>query len=169
LAVVLFGTLGVRAQDMTFVQIPGLPGESTDAAHADWIDAYALDHGSVFAGGGGPDFSEVAFLKGTDKSSPKLHTRLAGSTNLGTVAIEVCRIGPPQECYYRLELTNTRIRSIDVAGSACIDPLTSCTPSQTESVAVFYEEIKWVYTEWDGGSPVGTVEGCWDLVSNTPC
>ena len=44
-----------NAEDRTFLLIPTIPGESTDAAHATWIDAYAIDAGaiSVIGGGGG--------------------------------------------------------------------------------------------------------------------
>ena len=169
LLVLLATSIGAHAQDMVFVQVPGILGESVDADHVDWIDAYALDHGSSYPGGGGPTISEVAFLKGTDRSSPKLHNRVATSVNVGTVVVEVCRIGPPQECYYRLTLTDSRIQSVDVAGSACIDPSTSCTPSQTESVTIDFVTITWRYTQWQDGNPVGNIEECWDTVSNTPC
>lgn len=156
------------AQDATFVQITGINGESTDVSHVDWIDAYGIDEGYSYAGG--PNIEDLAILKGTDKSTPKLHDRLLQATAIASVVVEVCRSTSPQQCYYRIELTNARVTTMSLAGTACIDPATSCTPPQTESVTFSAEQILWRYTEYDAaGNPQGTVEFCWNVIASTQC
>ena len=156
------------AQDTTYVLIPGIPGESTDPAHQSWIQAYGLNTASLSSGGGTPTHDDVYVLKGTDSSTPVLHQRLSGATNLGTVLIEVCRnpAGGGQECYYKLNLENALVTGVSLSGSSCIDPSTSCTPSQTESVGFSYTRITWRYVSF---SKAQSTCGCWDLAAGKSC
>jgi type VI secretion system secreted protein Hcp len=156
------------AQDSTFVLIPSLAGESQDPDHLGWIDAYGLSAESVAgATAGDPDHRDIHVLKGTDVATPLLFLRLSQGTNLGLVRIEVCREGTGgQECYYKLDLENAVITDIALSGSACIDPTTSCTPAQTESVSFDYSKITWRYI---GFGKAKSSCGCWDLAKNGSC
>ena len=78
------------AQDTSYVLVPGIAGESVDAAHPGWIEAYGLNHVST-SSGGAPVHDKIAVLKGTDTSTPQLFDRLSRGSDLGTVTIEVCR------------------------------------------------------------------------------
>ena len=172
--IVSFGTLlaawGVeaKAQDKTFVNISGgtILGESTDAAHPNWIDAYALDAGVTAAGTA--TFQDVSFLKGTDRSSPGLFDAIARGVTFATVTIDVCRSTAPQQCYFKLELFNSRVKAVDLSGSSCVGS-GACTPTQTESVSFNYTKIRWTYTPWTGGVAGTPVVKCWDLATNTSC
>lgn len=166
-----FVTLSVSlavAQDATYVQITGILGESIDASHVDWIDAFGIDESYAFTGGT-RTIEDVAILKGTDRATTALYQRLLEGTVLDQVKIEVCRTAAPQECYYLIELQGARVTSASLAGSACIDPSTSCTPPQTESITFAFEQIHWTYTMWVEGSKQGTYEYCWDTTLNTMC
>jgi type VI secretion system Hcp family effector len=165
----LAGAWGVaRAEDRTFVLIAAAPGESTDAAHAGWIDAYALDTSLVKPLSGAAQFGDVSILKGTDKATPVLHDLLARGSIAPLVTIEVCRVTSPQQCYYRIELTSASIAKVDLSGSSCVGG-GACTPSQTESVSFKYVKIRWIYTPWTGGTPGTPVNRCWDISTNASC
>jgi type VI secretion system secreted protein Hcp len=153
------------AAEQVFVNIPSIPGESTQVGHANWIDAFALSHDMQRPGGGSPDFSEVSVLKATDRATAPLHLAGALSTNLGLVTVQVCGTGAglPSRCYYKIELSNTRVQAISVAESACSGD--GCTPAQTESVSFSFTRIKWYYTD-----PAGNENSrCFDLTTFTSC
>jgi type VI secretion system secreted protein Hcp len=159
------------AADKTFLSIPSLAGESTDAAHAGWIDGYALDGGATNASSGGAgvtNFSDISVLKGTDRSTPGIFDLIARGANISLVTIEVCRNTAPQQCYYKVELTNASVSNVDLSGSSCVGA-GACTPSQTESVSFRYTKIKWTYTPWTGGSAGTPVTKCWDLAAHAGC
>ena len=166
------GTVVARAEDKTFVQIPGIPGESTDSAHATWIDAYGLDWNITVptsgGGAGAPVFNAVSILKGTDKASPLLMNAAALSTTLNPVVIDVCRQTAPQQCYFKAELTSAKVTRLDLSGSSCVGT-GACTPTQTESLSFIYSRIKLTYTPWTGGTPGTPVVRCWDLAGNVAC
>jgi type VI secretion system Hcp family effector len=158
---------GAAAQDTSYILIPGIPGESLDTLHPNWIEAYGVSHLSS-SSGGAPLHDQVAVLKGTDNSTPPLLDRLSKASNLGTVTIEVCRnpAAGPQECYYRLSLENATVTALNLSGSSCIDPATSCTPAQTESVQFAFTRITWHYTSFSGAKNTCS---CWDLSSGKSC
>ena len=159
-----------HAEDKTFVSITGIAGESTDPNHTNWIDTYALDSGiTVPAAGAVPSFHDVAFLKGTDKATAILHFDAARQRNLGTVILEVCRAGTnPQQCYYRVELSNATVSSLQVSGSSCVGSGGPTSP-QTESVSLKYTQIKWTYTPWTGGTAGTQVVNCWNVATRQRC
>jgi type VI secretion system secreted protein Hcp len=167
LPVLLASRFEARADEKTFVSIANLPGESTDSAHPNWIDAYALDAG-ITTPGSVASFSDVSVLKGTDRSTPGLNDALARGVILPLVVIEVCRTGAPQQCYYRVELTNARVSATQLSGSSCVGS-GACTPAQTESVSFKYTKIKWIYTPWTGGTMGTQVIKCFDLAANQAC
>jgi len=166
------------AQDRTYVNIPNIPGESTDAAHVGWIDAYGLSsdraNSITFSSGGvGGSASFTAeptfILKATDLSSPQLQLALAGGTVItGDITIDVCRepaIGG-QECYYTMVITDAAITEIRLSGSSCVDPLTSCVPAQTESVGIIGVKLQQTYRSFVGGSVSQTRCTYWDVETN---
>ena len=169
-AVVISGAGIAAAQDQTFVCFDGsFDGDSTDPDHTNWIDAYGLDHGvAASPTGGAATFTDVAFLKGTDKATVKLHEFLAKGLISPKVVIDVCRpgAGPGLNCYYTVVLENVKITAVDLAGSACVDPASSCTPPQTESVSLSFEKISWRNRDAAGQN---IHFECWDLQQNSLC
>lgn len=154
--------------DKTYVNIVGIPGQSTDAGHAGWIDANALDT-KITRGTGGVTAPDIAILKGTDKATPLLHAAVASGQSFSDVTIEVCRQGQSgQECYYRMELLSVFIIDVDLSGSSCVGP-GACTPAQTESVTLSVRTVKWVYTPYTNGTPGTPVSRCYDFVSHSSC
>ena len=77
-----------------FIKIEGIPGESTDDAHADWIEVLSYScgvsqpaSGSASSGGGASaeraDFQDFSIVKALDKASPKLALACADGTHIG--------------------------------------------------------------------------------------
>src|SRR5687768_15212154 len=59
-----------------FLFLQGIPGESIDSRHADWIDVESFSQ-AVSKSGITPSFSELWLQKSQDKSSPELALRAA--------------------------------------------------------------------------------------------
>ena len=158
------------AADRVFVQVSSIPGDSTDPAHLNWIDAYAIDSKvSLPVVGGRATFDDGAFLKGADSASPLLNRAVAVGQMFASVVVDVCRSGTSGlECYYRVTYEITRITGLTTAGSSCVGP-GACTPALTESVTVSYSRIRWRFTPYSGGAPGTPVERCFDIVANATC
>ena len=156
--------------DQVFVQIPSIPGNSTDPGHPAWIDAYAVDSKVAFpTGGGRASFDDGAFLKGADVASPLLNRAVATGQIFSKVEVDVCRSGTAGlECYYRITYENAKLTGVTTAGSSCVGP-GACTPVLTESVTLSYSKIRWKFTPYSGGTPGTPVERCFDIVSNASC
>lgn len=163
LTLFLASTSFVEAQEDTFVCFDnGIDGDSVDANHTGWIDAYGIDYGASSPYGSATvTLEDVSFLKGFDRASPQLYSLLTNSLTLPKVVIDVCRYdGGPQDCYSKLVLENVRVVQVDTAGSGCVDTGTSCTPAKTESVSLGFERITWVHP---------TLDYCWDTTTLLAC
>ena len=78
-------------------------------------------------------------------------------------------MGSEFRCHYSLELTNTIITSVNLAGSACVDP-TACAGSQTEHVSINFSKIKWIFRWYDGsGDLITEEERCWNVATTQQC
>lgn len=170
--VVLLGVSTASAQEIYVQFTPAILGESTDAAHVNWIDAFALSNGlsrACIPGGGcsAPSLQDVSFLKGTDRASAELNFRAATGAAY-TVDIDVCRTGvAAQECYYKLKLEGTTITSVQSSGSSCIDP-GACGSYQTESVSLAFTKITWTYVRYDAkGGVVETLTRFYDVAKGS--
>ena len=87
-----------------FIKIEGIPGESTDDKHKDWIEVLSYSTGvsqpsagSASSGGGASseraDFQDFSIVKTLDKASPKLALACARGEHIPTVTLELCRAG----------------------------------------------------------------------------
>lgn len=156
-----------------FCKVEGIPGESTDARHKDWIEVLSFQHGihlpvpSVPGGPGVPSgrsqHQEFVIVKHLDKASPKLYESVCTGKHFKTVTIEMLRAGN-QFKFMEIDLDDVIISGVAPAGSAqATDPLPA------ESVNFFYERIRWIYTPMlPDGSPGPQVTGGWDIAANKP-
>src|SRR3954469_11117687 len=87
-----------------FLKIDGIPGESTDDKHTDWIEYLSFDFGmeqptsatDSSAGGGTTervDVEDLKVVKHLDKASTKLYEFCCTGKHIATVTIELCRAG----------------------------------------------------------------------------
>jgi type VI secretion system Hcp family effector len=157
------GPGGSGGRDGYFLMISGVPGESQDLKHINWIDVTSFNHSMTSfspssSAGMGPakiTHSEIWVEKKLDKSSPKLYLALNNGQVLSEARLEVVKDGNRIMEY---KLYNVRIEAVDITG-----PEGSYLPK--ERVALGYQRIEWTYTEIGAdGSPKGDVGASWDLI-----
>ncbi len=161
-----------RPRGKAYLQIQGVLGESTDAAHKDWIDIFGISYGeknTVIVGGGGGgtagrvNFSDLTVVKELDLSSPKL--ALACGTGKPYPELLIQCMMPdavkPQR-YYEIKLTDVIV--------------TGVTPKMVyrgngfvfmEEVAFNFSRIEWTYYYIDESGSLRTqVRTYWDVALN---
>jgi len=159
-----------------FLQIDGIPGESTDDKHSEWIELlkfnYSADQpssGSVSSGGGRSaervDLDDLHVTKAIDKATPKLLLNCCNGRHIAKITLEVCRSGEDKQLYYKIVMEDVIVTSIQAAGMAKGQ---GSAPLPIEEVSFGFGKITWTYTETDHktGQPKGDVETFWDLHSN---
>lgn len=158
----------------SFIKIDGIPGESTDDKHKDWIEILSFSHGlsqpssaTASSAGGGTtervDHSDFQIVKNLDKASPKLYELCCTGKHVANVTLELCRAGGDKLKYMEVKMEQVIISSVHPGGSSKGDD-----NLPTESVSFNYGKIKWTYTQQKraDGSGGGNVTGGWDLTAN---
>lgn len=157
-----------------FLKIDGIPGESTDDKHKDWLEVIAFGHHmeqpasatASSAGGATAErvnhgtFDVVHLL---DKSSPKLAEACCTGRHLKEVVLELCRAGGDKLTYAEVRLEQVVIARVESAGTPA-----STQGFPTEKVSFSYGRIKWKYVvqKRADGQGGGNVVGGWDLTTN---
>jgi type VI secretion system secreted protein Hcp len=157
-----------------FIKIEGIPGESSDDKHKDWIEVLSFSYGvsqkssgAASTGGGASaeraDFADFSIVKTLDKSSPKLFEACALGKHLKTVTIELCRAGGDKVKYMEYKLENCIVSSFRPGGSAA-----GGETLPLEEVAFNFGKIQISYTQQkrEDGSGGGQVAAGWDLQAN---
>lgn len=158
-----------------FLNIDGVPGESTDEKHKDWVEVLSYSHGiSQPASGSGSsggsrtaercDHSDFSVVKTLDKTSPKLALYCSNGEHIGEVTLELCRAGGDKQKYMEYKMTEVIVKSIRPGGSA-----QGGEALPLEEVSFAYGKIDFVYTQLDPstGKPKGDVKSYWDLRANS--
>ena len=163
------------ATDM-FLKIEGIPGESTDDGHADWIEIVAFNHGisqpvSGASGTGGrtggrADFMPFSVTKTIDKGTADLHIYWANGKHIPTVEVEFCLATGDKHCFMKYTLTDVIVSAVSPSGSQGGDrPMEKI--SFTYGKIQWYGKIKWEYTPIDQAGAAGaTVDRTWNLETN---
>ncbi len=157
-----------------FLKIDGVPGESSDDKHADWIEILSYSSGvsqtasgSASSGGGASseraDFQDFSIVKTLDKASPKLAVQCASGTHIKEIVLELCRAGGDKVKYMEYKLSNCIVSSVRPGGSS---GGTETLP--LEEVSFNYGKIEWAYIQQkrSDGSGGGQIAGGWDLMKN---
>jgi type VI secretion system secreted protein Hcp len=156
----------------TFLKIDGIPGESTDSKHKDWIELLSFSHGlhqpasATASSAGGATAERVNhqdfnITKMLDKASPKIYEGCCTGKHLKDVTIEMCRAGGDKMKYMEIKLENVIISSVSTSGS-------SGGEFPSESISFNYGKIKWNYIQQKraDGSGGGNVPAGWSLEEN---
>jgi type VI secretion system secreted protein Hcp len=154
------------AVDM-FLEIKEVPGESMKKGHEGQIDIVsfsfgAVQHGSFARGGAGggsgkAEFQDISIVKEVDKSSPKLFQACAAGTHFPKATIFVRKAGDKPLEYYKVELKDLIVSSVQNSGSASGDTVMEST---TLNCAV----INFTYVEQDAKGGAGkTVTAGYDV------
>ncbi|MHC4538279.1 MAG: Hcp family type VI secretion system effector [Planctomycetota bacterium] len=154
-----------------FLQIDGIPGESTDEKHKNWIEVLSYSHGVSQMGsgsrstggaatGGRCDHQDFSIVKELDKASPDLNLVCCNGKHIKKMTLELCRATGDKQPYMKYEFEDAIISSVSIGGGGGGIP--------TESVTFNYGKMNWVYTETDHktGKKKGEVKKWWDLVAN---
>ena len=160
------------AYDM-FLKIEGVPGESDDLRHKDWIEVLSYSHGVMMkvelgvVGGGRitsrPEHQDFSIVKTLDKASPKLALYCCKGDHSPSAKLELCRASGDKETYMQYELEDVIVTTVKPEGN----PVTG-EALPVEEVTLNYGKIEWTYTEFDSetGRPLGGVEAHWDVMAN---
>jgi len=155
-----------------FLKIDGIPGESSDAKHSEWIEITSFDHSmdqpasATASSAGGATAERVNhgtfnFTHLLDKASPKLYEACCTGKHIKEVTLELCRSGGDKVKYMEIKLEQVLVSSVAPTGSAAAE-----FPS--EAVKLSYGIIKWTYTQQKraDGAGGGNVNSGWDLTKN---
>ena len=157
-----------------FLKIDGIPGESSDDKHKDWIEilSYSMGitqptSGSASTAGGATSerahFQDFSIVKALDKASPKIALACASGAHLKEVTVELCRAGGDKVKYMEYKMSNCIISSFRPGGSAH-----GGETLPLEEVGFNYGKIEWTYTQQKraDGAGGGNVAAGWDLEAN---
>ncbi|MDP3671268.1 MAG: type VI secretion system tube protein Hcp [Telluria sp.] len=158
-----------------YLQIDGVKGESSDAAHKDWIECATVTwavtqpkSASSSTGGGHTaercEHGDVVISKLADLASPLLLQTCSSGKTLPRAKLEFMRADGQGERvkYFEIVLENVLIGNglPRVAGGNIL----------SEHVSLKYGKVKWKYTQQKiGGGMCGNTAGGWDLSANRIC
>lgn len=106
----LLGPGQALAAFQAFLQIPGVPGESTDPKHQDWIELSGI--GSSALPSSVSPVIDFGMVKSVDLSTPALNLACAAGQSFSEMRIEFEVPDRRQACLYRLELKGVVITSM---------------------------------------------------------
>jgi len=155
-----------------YLKLDGIPGESTDSKHKEWIEVVSFSHGVEQEGssrsGGGEStvgrahFSDFCVVKRLDKSSPKLALTCASGAHVASAKMELCQSTKDKHPYMKYELTDVVISAVKPSGQNTSNTL------PLEEVTMRYSKIQWEYTPMDAaGKVTAAAKANWNLKDNT--
>ncbi|MBD3222628.1 type VI secretion system tube protein Hcp [bacterium] len=156
-----------------YLQIEGIPGESTAKGYEKQIEIVDFSHNvhqstdiSASSSGGATTgrttHSDFTVTKQIDLASPVLAQRCCDGSHIPKIALTVLRAGGQGKQVPFLVVTLTNVVVSDVAYGGQKESL------PTETVSFNYGKIEWVYTQQkraDGGGG-GNTTGSWNLETN---
>lgn len=157
-----------------FLKIDGIPGESTDDKHKDWVEilsySFSADQPASAtkssAGGASTErvnLGDFSIVKALDKASPKLFEFCCTGKHIKEITLSLCRSGGDKVKYMEYKLEEVIVSSFRPGGSA-----KGGDKLPVEEVTFDYGKIKTTYTQQKraDGSGGGQVTGGWDATKN---
>ena len=153
-----------------FLKIDGIPGESTDEKHKDWIEILSYHHSvnqpvsSTASSAGGAtaeraDFGGFSITKLVDKATPKLFEASVTGKHIKEITLEVCRAGDDKQKFLEITLEQVLISHYIHEGDSDFPQ---------ESITLSPGKFKIVYSQQkrSDGIPGGNIVAGWDLTTN---
>ncbi len=165
LLVFLFLVSVTGSADM-FLKIQGIPGESKDQEHEDWIDLLSVSSAIYHPVPIGPDMlpaenGGIIVSKRIDKATPLLMEAVSTGNPLRAAGLQVTRLtgDGTKQPYFEWRLKDVIITSTSAfAVSGGFD---------TETVAMDYSRVDWYYRLFDtDGNKTEELSAFWDIQSN---
>jgi len=158
--------LPTRGADL-FLELPGIPGESTEVNHRNWISLQSLSFGisrtgptNSSAGSARAIGQDLGLAKRIDLASPKLALAAASGQPLATARIQWVRQAANNVPLVQFDAVfrDVRIRSDAVSGSAT---------ELTEQLQFSYGRMTWSTPVLDArGDSTGRIEVDWNFETN---
>lgn len=139
-----------------FVLVEGIPGESTDDRHEDWINASSYQSDIKFDPVTSQlTFGNVGMVKKVDRASPKLNAHAETVKRIPRVKIDFVESSGSGRLFLQVTLEGVRVKEVAVFGIVSDERL-------METVSLAFERITWEY--WpENGDPVKLT---WDVLRN---
>jgi type VI secretion system secreted protein Hcp len=160
----------VVAQVDYFLKIDGAEGESPDSKHKGEIEVLSFswavhqqgtsDRGGG-AGAGKALFSDFAFVKKVDKSSPKIAAMCASGEPIANVVLTCRKAGKDQQEYLKIKFNDVLISSYQIGGSGGHEVI----PNDSISLNFSKYEIEYKEQKPDG-TLGGSVKAGYDIKQN---
>ena len=155
-----------------FVKIDGIPGESTDDKHKDWIEILSYRHGltqpaSAASATTGRSAERVnienfTIVKILDKATPTLHLACCDGRHIKKVELELCEAGGEKHPYMKYTLENVIVSSVRPGGSSG-----GGDTKPLEEISFNFGQVRWEYTPLDSqGNPGSPQRTGWSLENN---
>ncbi|MCE8018504.1 type VI secretion system tube protein Hcp [Halomonas sp. MCCC 1A11036] len=165
-----------------YLKIDGIPGESLDANHTDWIELLSFDFGASqatsatasSAGGASAErvnLSEFSVRKFIDKASPKLFEACCRGQHIKEVTLQVHRAGGEQVRYLEVKMEEVIVSSTEMEGMSSLSQSGTEQDAHdlpSEEIKFNFARIKVTYTQQkrQDGQGGGNIAGGWDRTRN---
>jgi len=159
---VLIHALPAMGAVQMFLDVAGIPGDSTDQQHKDWIEvlSYSLGVTNPASTGGGSSghasFSDVTFAKLVDSSSPKLFQATASGQPIAEAVLDVVKSGGKgDQTFLKYTFSDVLVTSYAVSGGGDVP---------TDSFSLSYAKIKMEFFPQKADGSLGPpIVSEWDL------
>jgi type VI secretion system secreted protein Hcp len=155
-----------------FLQIDGVPGESTQELHRDWIDIEAFNWGEAMASltatvsgrsSGKLNMTDFHFSMKTNKASPVLFLDCAIGKYIPIIRLDVCiPFGAENQgplVYLRFNFTQATITSYNIGGSTPMD-------RTVDEFSIAFSKITMTYIQiGEDGSIIGVINAYYDVAA----
>ena len=154
--------LPAQAASDIFLQVEGIPGESTDDKHKAWIEVLSFSTGVTQPGAaaagaaraaGKVEIAPFTVVKLVDSTSPKLFINACNGKHIQKVVIEVASSGEKKQVFLKYTLSDVLVGSIRTSAAGASE-----ATRPTEEVSFSFSKIEMEYTPQDasgkGGAPV---------------
>jgi type VI secretion system secreted protein Hcp len=174
-------TLNGQHNVIGYIQIAGIPGESTDQTHTNWIEIRSLPQhemkqiATVTKSSGGPSFagtqhSDFQFTAWMDASYPKLAAAVSSGQSISTAEVDLVRAdGGNKLVYCKYTFSDFMVSGVQVEHANATEEGTGSTEVfPTMTVSLNYTQVQVVYTKQGrNGSASGNVTTTINLAKGT--
>ncbi|ODC03127.1 fimbrial protein [Terasakiispira papahanaumokuakeensis] len=169
----------------SYLKVDGIPGESLDDKHKDWIEVLSFDFGASqstsatasSAGGASAErvnLSEFRIRKNVDKASAKLFEACCKGQHIKEVVLHVNRAGGDKLRYMEVKMEEVIVSSTKMEGTSTVASYEDVVNAEdahdlpNETIKFNFARIKITYTQQkrSDGQGGGNVAGGWDRSRN---